>query len=780
MAQQFLSPGVFMNEVDQSFVDAPVPGVPAVIIGRTSKGPALRPVFVGNFDQFRAIFGELDPNLQIPYAARNYLKNSNSLVVVRVLGHDDGTTATSGYSVGNITGIADKSGSNSVTGSVLAVIHHSGNADVVTITGVALDANKFTISIGSVFAATASFQTSSEDYVEKVLNTDPTKYSTYGHYLAELYKFQPQAASASWHAASIQSSSYKGLLANYTNGTTSWVKSQLIGGLEFDLFRLHTRADGRATNDEIKVTVSNVRPAIAPSVSPYGSFDIVVRKFDDTDQRPVVLETFTALNLNEDDRNYVLRRIGDQLEEFDTTQRKFIVTQGTYANKSKYIRAELGVGNIPTSAVPWGFRGYPKMRFSGSATNGTGFNQVPALPYTLTQKDGNGNHNSNICWGVLFVSGGVESRMRAFPDQPTADVWMSSSDADFSLKHVTGTYESGILRYAYNTSYTAGAPVYVSASLQKFTVPFRGGFDGWDLRTADPLYLANNATDTNIGVVSLKRAVDAVSNPDTIDMNMIVIPGVHNLKVTDHVRTMTNDRKDVFFIMDVTGSSVSEAVESLKNREIDDNYVACYYPDIKIDDEVNLRVVRVAPSVGVLGAYAYSDRVGQVWFAPAGLNRGGLRQFGVVDVVDRLSFSDRNTLQDNRINPIGTFPDNGIAVWGQKTLQLRASALDRVNVRRLLIFAKKTVAAAAKGLLFEPNNSATWERFTNAVNPILDRVRRDQGINRFKVVMDSSTNTSDVVDRNGMFGKIFLEPIRSAEYIAIDFVITNSGVQFGD
>jgi len=160
------------------------------------------------------------------------------------------------------------------------------------------------------------------------------------------------------------------------------------------------------------------------------------------------------------------------------------------------------------------------------------------------------------------------------------------------------------------------------------------------------------------------------------------------------------------------------------------------------------------------------------------LNRAGLSQFDVVDIVDRLSYANRSDLSDNRINPIASFPSEGIVVWGQKTLQIAASALDRINVRRLLIYAKKTISSAAKYLVFEPNSSTTYQRFTNMVNPILDRVKQDQGIERFQVVMDSNLNTPDVVDRNVMIGKIFLQPMKSAEFIDLQFIITNAGVQF--
>jgi phage tail sheath protein FI len=234
-------------------------------------------------------------------------------------------------------------------------------------------------------------------------------------------------------------------------------------------------------------------------------------------------------------------------------------------------------------------------------------------------------------------------------------------------------------------------------------------------------------------------------------------------------------------IMDITGSSVADAATRLTARGIDDNYVATYYPDLYYSDQENTqRQVVVSPSVAVLGAMAFSDRVGQVFFAPAGLNRGGLSNFNIINVVDKLTYQDRNALYDARINPIAIFPVEGICVFGQKTLQAKPSALDRINVRRLLIYAKKTIASAAKYLLFEPSNKNTWDRFVRQVNSILDKIRQDQGIDRFLVVMDSTTNTPDLIDRNVMSGKIFLQPTRAAEFIDLSFIISSSGVAFAE
>lgn len=764
MVQKYMSAGVFTNETDLSFLAQGVAGIGAIIVGRTTKGPAYVPTFVNGLDAYAAVFGAPDANFQVSYAAKNYLKNSTSLTVVRVLGHDDGSSVSSGYAVPAISAIADAASS----AQALAILHHSGT---LTIAGVALDANNFTVSIPSVLGVTASFLTSSANYITKVLNTDPTKYSTYGHYLAQNFSYAKPAASASWQAIGISGSTVS-FARNFEGGTSAWVTSQPAGGQVFNLFRFNTIPHGRATNDSFKITISNVRPSPSPLATPYGTFDVVVRAFNDTDQRQVILESFSGVTLDPTSKNYILRAIGNHVEVFDTTQRKFIGS-GDFANKSRYVTVELDTTvNAPLESLPWGHLGYSKEMFTSNSAS------VPDMKLVINQYDRAGNIDPNICWGISHVSGGIGDRMRALPNSA-----VTTTDTAFSLSNLSASYVNGRQFWSYVAGLASSqqhVAVFQSASLYKFTIPLKGGFDGWDLRVEDPTYLSNVADDTDIGVVSLKRALDTIANPDQFDMNLLAVPGVHNVKVTDKARSVVNDRGDAMYVMDITGSSVVAAVGQMKAREIDDNYTACYYPDMKISDRSTNRIFRVAPSTVVMGALAFNDRVGQPWFAPAGLTRGGLGQFDVVDVVDRLTFKDRDELQENRINPIASFPVEGIVVFGQKTLQIKASSLDRINVRRLLIFAKKTVASAAKLLLFEPGNPSTWQRFLNAVNPILDNIRQNNGVNRFKVVMDSTTNTPDLVDRNIMTGKIFLEPTKSAEFIALDFVITNAGVSFGE
>ena len=271
----------------------------------------------------------------------------------------------------------------------------------------------------------------------------------------------------------------------------------------------------------------------------------------------------------------------------------------------------------------------------------------------------------------------------------------------------------------------------------------------------------------------------------------MAVPGVREPYVTDHAAAAVKDYGLAMYVMDVpeydkdaarlydnsTGrSNVSNTIDQFESRVIDNNYVAVYFPDVTIDDDVNNRVIEVPPSVAALGALGFNDRTQQVWFAPAGFNRGAL-DF-VNNVENRLSSADRDDLYDARINPIATFPRAGFVVFGQKTLQVAQSALDRINVRRMLIDVKRRIGGIAQRLVFEQNNAATRARFVAEAVQQLTAVQSGQGIEAFKVVCDETNNTAAEIEQNRMRGQIQVVPTRAVEFIAVDFIVTNSGVTF--
>mgnify|MGYP001215660781 CR=1 FL=1 len=239
---------------------------------------------------------------------------------------------------------------------------------------------------------------------------------------------------------------------------------------------------------------------------------------------------------------------------------------------------------------------------------------------------------------------------------------------------------------------------------------------------------------------------------------------------------MVEDRADCFVVVDpvVYGSALTTATAHAESK--DSNYAAMYWPWIQIPEPDLGRNVFVPPSVAMAGVYSFNDKVAHPWFAPAGLNRGGIDT--AIQAERKLTHNNRDDLYDSNVNPIATFPGQGICAWGQKTLQKKESALDRVNVRRLLIKLKKFIASTSKFLVFEQNNVATRNKFLNIVNPFLEQVQSNSGFTAFKVIMDDTNNTPDQIDRNILFGQIFIQPTRTAEFIMLDFTVQPTGATF--
>ena len=338
----------------------------------------------------------------------------------------------------------------------------------------------------------------------------------------------------------------------------------------------------------------------------------------------------------------------------------------------------------------------------------------------------------------------------------------------------------------------------------RFTSPLYGGFDGLDIYEAEPFRNSRIAsTDTqfnNYAYNTIKRAIDTCADPEFVETNLMTVPGVTAKNLTKHLIDTCESRADAMAVIDIedvytpftenTNSfqsnvgTVDSAISSLRSRDLNSSYAAAYYPWVQIRDPNTSKLIWVPPSVAALGTYASSEAKSELWFAPAGFTRGGLTEgaagLPVVNTSERLVRTDRDKLYTANINPIANFPSEGIVIFGQKTLQVTPSALDRINVRRLMIFLKKEVSRIAAGILFDQNVKATWSRFLAKVNPFLGSVMSRLGITEFKVVLDETTTTADLIDRNILYAKIFLKPARSIEFIAIDFVISRTGASFED
>jgi hypothetical protein len=342
----------------------------------------------------------------------------------------------------------------------------------------------------------------------------------------------------------------------------------------------------------------------------------------------------------------------------------------------------------------------------------------------------------------------------------------------------------------------------------KFTIPVHGGVDGFDIFEKEPfcnrkLVIQNSLADPSKGnseYASVQRAIDMMTDPEAFDCNIALMPGVKNTSLNQKLVNACEDRGDCLAIIDLDGGfnpdsensntyenrvgNVTNVVNKRIDAQIDSSYGAAYYPWVQINDTLSNNLVIVPPSVIALGVMSNSQKQAQLWFAPAGFNRGGLSTgaagLNVINVVEKLSSKERDKLYERGINPIASFPSEGVVVFGQKTLQISKSALDRINVRRLLIHIKKEISRMAGSVLFDPNVQVTWNRFIGMAEPFLANIKSNFGLDDYKLVLDASTTTPDLVDRNILYAKVFLKPTKAIEFIAIDFNITTSGASFAD
>jgi hypothetical protein len=373
---------------------------------------------------------------------------------------------------------------------------------------------------------------------------------------------------------------------------------------------------------------------------------------------------------------------------------------------------------------------------------------------------------------------------------------------DAAQRHVA--YESGSHAEGLSISAISGGYQNVlDRGFNKFTTVLHGGFDGLDITESDPYrntLLDGKSATTNYAYASLKRAIDVIKDPEEMDYNIAVMPGITNESLTQDLADVCEDRGDALAIVDLKGGyeplhegvpstypklgSVNDTVSNMKARELNSSYACAYYPWIQTKDSTTGQLLWVPPSVVALGTMGSSAADTELWFAPAGFNRGGLSEgsagITAVSAREKLTSDQRDDLYENRINPIASFPSEGLVIFGQKTTQIKSSALDRINVRRLMIFLKKEISRIANGILFDQNVQTTWDRFTSQANPLLASVKTRFGLEDYKLVLDESTTTPDLRDRNIMYAKVFLKPARAIEFIALDFTIMRSGAAFED
>ena len=362
---------------------------------------------------------------------------------------------------------------------------------------------------------------------------------------------------------------------------------------------------------------------------------------------------------------------------------------------------------------------------------------------------------------------------------------------------VNGEY-TGRSKYVYVASIPTKMPDYLdnngvantaySASFANFVIgsgSLHGAFASGSGTLFQPSFgaqfvnLSANDTQGIAPSTAYDTAIATLANRDEYRFNVLLTPGLtkdlHSSVVTQFI-DLVETRGDAIYVVDPVGYGSSTVTATTQAGGMNSSFAAAYWPWVKVSNNELGKNVWAPASTVMGGVFAFNDRVGAEWFAPAGLLRGGIPS--VVMAERKLSQSDRDTLYLGKVNPLASFPGSGIVAYGQKTLQTKASALDRVNVRRLLINLKNFIGDQANTLVFEQNTIATRNRFLAAVNPYLETVVQRQGLYAYRVLMDDTNNTADVIDRNQLVGQIFIQPAKTAEFIVLDFVVQPTGATF--
>jgi hypothetical protein len=766
MAEKIVSPGVFTRENDLSFLQQGVASIGTAFVGPFLEGP-LVPTIVNTQSEFQQLFGAADGTYYTPLAVQAYLKEAGAATICRVAG------------IGGYTEPAPlllKYVSGSVTKSLAALFNTDNNTPSFT-NGLVMTANtsssgKFAIS-GSNLLATASGLSSSlkstdTDDIESVFGNDPR-----GPKEAYVYGFFKNSVAAAYFNSNCDVT-YSVLPDqkfedDCIEAKTPYIQSQLISGQRYKLFQFETIGAGNTANTKVKIGITNIKAAGAVPGSNYGSFTVVVRAFSDTNRKKVVYETYSNVNLDPSSVNYIYRVIGDRKITIDDDGK--VSESGDWVNKSKYIRLvnterdnALASELIPVQAVPFAHDAYKVPLY---ITVSADLNNIPTASFELAS---------------ATQYGGIDLDTDAKYDnwfymKPLPSGSATGSNTSFSLDTLCGL------------TLNAETDTATDVAKRNFIITFQGGFDG-----ANPTTAINKGKEivgtlqqgfacgtlTESGSVAYLKQIAALSNADEYDIQMIVTPGLiarQHGPLVNKVLDMVEGRSDCFYIFDGTGyeDTIAQARDVAKG--FDTNYAGTYYPWVKTIDINTNKLIAIPPSVLLPAVYAANDRVAAEWFAPAGLNRGGLN--GAVAVLNKLTQTDRDSLYEDKVNPICQFPGQGIVAFGQKTLQNKPSALDRINVRRLLLTVRKYIASTSRYLIFEQNTSVTRNKFLNIANPYLEGIQQRQGLYAFKVIMDESNNTPDVIDRNFLKGAIYLQPTKTAEFIQIDFNILPTGATFG-
>ena len=597
-------------------------------------------------------------------------------------------------------------------------------------------------------------------------------------------------------------------LEGYRAAQTPWIVSDATVTVESNkktatmkkLFRFITISDGDAANVQVKVSIEKIDPK-------YGTFDVVVRDFNDNDSAPIVLERFTRCNLINGDAGYIAYKIG--------------TSDGGFVAKSKYILVEMAEGEDLSNSVPAGFLGYTMPNY-GDKVLDINYN-VEFKPEIKTKKQYFGFSNLTGIDSDIFTYKG-----RFFYDKK--EYTTKGFHMDSSIDSATTVCVDGVSGYNFtavsankvtadpytpriiNAEYMNGT-IYKDIKVRKFTVCFFGGFDGWDIhrdvRTNGDEYKAskynisgstvfssiidvNDELNLPLNLPSTAITTDyyaylagyrVFANPQDVDINLFATPGINwydNTLLTEEAIDVIEDAEegrggDALYIMDAPASiDASELAEAFAETEINSSYACTYSPWVMYYDASNKRYLDLPVTKDVVRNMAATDNNSYPWFAPAGMERGNVN---CIKAQYKTTLANEDELYENRVNPVKTFAQDGVKIWGNKTAYNVESPLNRINVRRLMIRVKKLVTNAAKNLIFSQYDDTLEKQFRGLIDPILAEVKSNRGISDYRIITEVTPETKD---QHILPAKILIKPTPALEYISISFVVYPESVSFDE
>lgn len=706
--------------------------------------------------------------------------------------------------------------SSGVTGQVLVLNYDRFfmlNKDIIT------EYKKY-----STTGETTGWTISNESEYNDALNKETVDYFPTVGKDGYVYKFE--------HSSDIQpvSCDLNDYKEQFRCASTPWFVSELKGdGINIDikkLFRFHTISDGNDANNQIKISIANIKPDD-------GTFDVLIRDYYDSDGNMTILERYNNCNMVPGTSNYIGLKIG--------------TTNNDYATKSKYVTVEVIENDMTASCVPCGFLGYPIRSFNGLQVNGEGQTGLVAPHITYNTLYDDDIREKKQYFGMSDITG-VDIDVLTYKGKDSyGDILDGGYTPGFHLDSTlnsanTDLYQNGKLTVDGESGYTwetvspnsvtsqniapiigteadMAGTIYESVGTRKFTAYPYGGFDGWDIyrgyrsntddfkankykgdissntgqgtnfskiQDGSGLNLTGNCINTDY--YAYLAGIKQFENPDKIDINIFATPGIdyynNQLLTEEAIEMIEEERADSIYIVTTPDKpfgatdsvdemyTPSDVVSNLEDTAIDTSYAATYYPWVKYFDTDNQIYINLPVTKDAVRNFAMTDNKKYPWYASAGIERGNVDCYKA-HLYTKLD--DEDTIYEGRINPVKSFSQDGIKIWGNKTLYTGDTPLNRINVRRLMLYIRKLISVAALKLIFEPNDTTLKSQFESIVNPILSTIKSNRGLTDCKLVV---SQTPEQMDQHELSCKIWIKPTPALEYIDITFMVTPQGVDF--